>query len=110
MPVIPNETSVSLKEVCSVEEAETLLGWLHDNPEGTVDLKDCQHLHTAVLQVLMISKPEISTPPDDPYLREWILPAISGEIEQTVISGIGFDESALPIRADPMVTPERTDS
>ena len=50
-------------DVCTIEEAEDLLKWLDDHPKGKVNLKACKHIHTALLQVLMVKKPLISSAP-----------------------------------------------
>lgn len=49
-----------------VEDAEILLNWLLETPGGKVNLRDNEHLHTAVAQVLMASRVEISVPPKSP--------------------------------------------
>lgn len=51
-----------------VEEAETLLGLLLDNPDLPLDLGACAQVHTAVLQVLLASKRAIATPPPSALL------------------------------------------
>ncbi len=70
MPVKLKKTVAALEGVCGVEEAETLLGWLTEHPNGKVNLKRCEHLHTAVLQVLMAVGPRVSAWPQDPFLEE----------------------------------------
>lgn len=55
---------------CSIEEAETLLTWLLDHPKGKVNLKQCEQLHTAIVQVLMALKPSISAEPENPSLEK----------------------------------------
>jgi len=77
MPVNYRKTVAVLEGVCTVEEAEGLLEWLSQHPRGKVKLKRCEHLHSAILQVLMAIKPPISAPPDDPEMAAWLLPAIS---------------------------------
>jgi len=60
------------KEVVGVEEAESLLQWISDNPSGKIDLNSCTHLHSANLQVLIACKPFISAWPQDTSLRVWL--------------------------------------
>ncbi len=76
MPVTGKRQTVHLEGICSVEEAEELLAWLHKHPKGRVHLKACRHVHAAVLQVLLCARPPISTYPDEPFLRRWIVPAL----------------------------------
>jgi len=77
MPVIFKKTVATLQGVCTVDEAEQLLEWLAQHPKGKVNLKQCEHLHSAVLQVLMALKPPLSAVPSDPVMASWLLPAIS---------------------------------
>ncbi len=77
MPVNCKKTVAVLEGVCAVEEAEVLLEWLLAHPRGKVNLKSLQHLHSAVLQVLMALRPPISAPPADPEIAAWLLPAIT---------------------------------
>jgi ribosome maturation factor RimP len=64
------------KGVCTVEEAESLLQWLQDQQRAKVTLKECTHLHAAILQVLMAAKVMVTLPPDDPDLAQWLIPAL----------------------------------
>ena len=47
-------------------------------PGATVDLTDAEHLHAAVLQVLMALRPTIQGTGGDAFLRDWIAPALIG--------------------------------
>lgn len=78
MPIDYRKTVARLEGSCSVEEAEELLQWLQANPQGKVNLKECEHLHAAVLQVLMAVQPPLSAEPSDLFLARWVAPAISG--------------------------------
>ena len=79
MPVSYKKTVAVLEGVCAVEEAEGLLEWLLGHPRGKVNLKRCQHLHSALLQVLMALRPALSAPPEDPDMAAWLLPALGQE-------------------------------
>jgi len=78
MPIAYKKTVAVLTDVCTVEEAEELLEWLHAHPGGKVNLKELAHPHTAVLQVLMALRPKISALPRDEAVRAWLAPAIEG--------------------------------
>ena len=52
----------------SVEDAETLAQWLQQQGDPTVSLAKCEHLHGAVLQVLLALRPKVKEPPADPLL------------------------------------------
>lgn len=68
MPLVAKTKVVHLIDTCSAEDAEVLLQWLIEHPRGKVNLKKCQHIHTAVLQVIMVTSANISVAPDDDQL------------------------------------------
>ncbi len=67
---------IRLEGQCRVEDAEPLLGWLQADRSRVVDLTDTEHLHTAVLQILMALKPSIHGTAKDPFIRDWITPTL----------------------------------
>jgi len=76
MPITYKKTVALLEGHCPVEEAETLLEWLLDNPKGKVNLKALAHPHTAVLQVLMAVRPAVSAWPEDESVAAWLRPLL----------------------------------
>ncbi|MCY0878897.1 MAG: hypothetical protein OWU84_08155 [Firmicutes bacterium] len=58
-----------------IDEAEPLLSWAIDHPEGTVDLSGVNHLHAAVCQVLMACSVRIVAWPRDEDLARWLPPS-----------------------------------
>lgn len=76
MPIDYKKNQALLREIVSVEDAETLLGWLQNKPSAKIDLSHCNHLHPANLQVLMAAGRPISAWPNDAGLRAWIEPAL----------------------------------
>jgi hypothetical protein len=70
---------IILEGQCRVEDAEPLLGWLQADRGRTVDLTDAEHLHAAVLQVLMALQPAVRGTARDAVLRDWITPALIGK-------------------------------
>ena len=70
---------IILEGQCRVEDAEPLLGWLQADRGRTVDLTDAEHLHAAVLQVLMALQPAVRGAARDAFLRDWITPALIGK-------------------------------
>lgn len=54
-----NKKTATVAGVCSVEEAEPLMAWIVSHRGGRIDLSDCTHMHTSVLQVLMALRPTI---------------------------------------------------
>ncbi|MBJ6127022.1 hypothetical protein [Microvirga splendida] len=70
---------VLLEGPCRVEDAEPLLRLLQADRGRTVDLTGAEHLHAAVVQVLMALRPAIRGTAGDAFLRDWIAPALAGE-------------------------------
>lgn len=66
------ESEATFKEVVSIQEVDALMEWLLANPEGTINLKECQHMHLAALQALTYAKCQITEWPDDESLKRWI--------------------------------------
>lgn len=69
---------IELVGTCPSADADPLLQLLLSDPEATVDWRNCQDAHTAVIQVLMAVKPKLLGPPADARLRDWVAPAIAG--------------------------------
>ncbi len=76
MPIILKKTTAVLEGHCEIEEAETLMEWLLENPKARLNLKSLQHPHTAVLQVLMVFRVSVSSWPEDETLRHWLQAAL----------------------------------
>jgi hypothetical protein len=68
---------ILLEGPCRVEDAEPLLRWLQADGGRIVDLSAAEHLHAAVLQVLMALRPAIRGTAEDAFLRDWIAPALT---------------------------------
>lgn len=58
----------ALEDIVTVEDAQTLLDWLKKQPKPAVNLTKCKHLHAAVLQVLLVTRPQITGDIGDPWL------------------------------------------
>jgi hypothetical protein len=65
---------VRLSGHCTAEDAELLLKHLADGARR-VDLSGCDHLHCAVVQLLMAARPAILGEPEQ-FLRDWLIPLI----------------------------------
>jgi hypothetical protein len=57
---------------CLVEDALALLEFLQANGGARVDLRACIHVHTAVLQVLLATRPTIVALPREAFLGRWL--------------------------------------
>jgi len=59
---------VALEGSVSVDDAEALAQWLQQQATPAVHLGKCEHLHGAVLQVLLALRPRLVAAPADPFL------------------------------------------
>jgi hypothetical protein len=74
--------AIVLEDSCPVEDAEPLLQMLQATPASRVDWRRCQHLHTAVLQVIVAIRPTLIGECGDPWVREWIGPTASSSKQE----------------------------
>jgi len=72
MSISYKKTIAVFEQQCEIEEAEALLEWLLENPKGKLNLKQCDHFHTAILQVMMALQPSISVWPEDEVMKQWL--------------------------------------
>lgn len=76
MSIQYKKTVALIEGICTIEDAEPLLDWILTNPKGKINLKQCEHLHTAILQVLMALKPDISVWPEEGSPAFWLVPVL----------------------------------
>lgn len=77
MTVVLDADTVRLIGACSVDDAETLLQLLVDNPVAEIDWRNCESAHAAVVQVLLVAKRSLRGPPADVFLDRFIGPALN---------------------------------
>ena len=65
-------TAIILDGNCTVEEAEPLLQLLQATPTASLDWRQCTHLHTAVLQVILAARPPLIGPCGDAWVQRWV--------------------------------------
>ena len=65
---------IRLSGRCGAEEAERLLALLAEGHDA-VDLAGCEHLHAALLQLLIAAGPAIAGEPA-PFIARWLVPLI----------------------------------
>jgi hypothetical protein len=70
------EGTIELSGRCGVEEAEVLQRHLLAGPRSTVEWSACEHLHSAVVQVLLVGRPRIRGAPSDAFLRTHVAPLL----------------------------------
>jgi len=79
---------IFLEGRCRIEEAETLLGYLLEDADRPVDLSACDALHSAVVQILMATRPAIAGKPADPFLCAYVLPLLETELSRSAPSAL----------------------
>jgi len=77
MSVTWDGEAIRLEGDCHVEAAETLVSLIEAHPGSAVDLTQCRHLHSAVVQALLVLKPPRWGACGDPFVATWILPSQS---------------------------------
>lgn len=74
-----NQTA-TLEGTVTVEEAETLSNWLkeksQDGMHPHVAMAACEHVHAAVLQVLLALKPVLDSTPPHPHIQHVLAAAL----------------------------------
>ncbi|MYL25107.1 hypothetical protein [Vreelandella massiliensis] len=85
MPIEFKRRSAIFTGACEVEEAETLHSWLLEQPKASLNLRHCEHLHTAMLQVILAAKlhasVKIDPPPNDPWLAQVLRQASASQLD-----------------------------
>ncbi|MGY4879214.1 hypothetical protein ACLUEY_15190 [Vreelandella aquamarina] len=83
MPIEFKRRSAVLSGDCEVEDAETLHGWLLEHPTASLNLRHCDYLHSAVLQVILAAHQRAGTKldplPNDPWLARVLESALTTE-------------------------------
>lgn len=78
--VLQNANTILLSGACPVDDAETLLQLLLDNPEAEIDWRGCESAHAAVVQVLLTAKRSLHGPPAGAFLDRFIEPALNAQV------------------------------
>jgi hypothetical protein len=73
---LTEDGAIEVSGRCGVEDAESLQGYLLAAPESTVEWSACEHLHSAVLQVLLIARPHMRGAPRSAFLRTHVEPLL----------------------------------
>lgn len=80
VPLQLGSRTVVLTGIVTVDETESLAGWLRTRSSAQtparVHLGACTHLHTAALQALMSARVQVSAAPADLFLRAWLSPLL----------------------------------
>lgn len=67
---------IELAGRCEAEDAEALQQFLLAAPESSVEWASCVYLHSAVVQVLLASRPPMQGAPQDEFLANHVAPIL----------------------------------
>ena len=67
---------IELSGRCGADDAEALQEHLLAMPGATVEWSDCEHLHSAVVQVLLVGAPLMRGAPKNEFLTTHIAPIL----------------------------------
>ena len=76
MSVLLDDGLIRLEGDCQVEEAETLVGLLQSTGASRVDLGQCRHLHSALVQALLAFRVRSAGEGQTPFIRDFVIPAL----------------------------------
>ncbi len=86
---------IHLEGACPIEEAEPLLRLLAGQPAAAIDWRRCDHVHSAIIQLLLAARPRLIGPPADGFLARHLAGQLERDgIETDAIAGA----AALPNR------------
>jgi hypothetical protein len=71
---------IRLQGNCGSEDVEALLAALSAD-DRRVDMSEVDHLHAAVLQVLLAFTPRLLGSPRDTFVRTWLIPVLNSEAD-----------------------------
>ena len=74
---LASDGAIRLEGACTDADAEPLARFLLLDPAAAVDWRDCDHAHTAVVQLLLAARRPPRGPPRSLFLRTWVEPLLS---------------------------------
>jgi hypothetical protein len=76
MPIRYEGDAIAMDGYCPIDEAEELMKFLEEHPHATVSLTQCQHLHSALLQLLLTYKVKVVGEAYAPFIYKWVVPLL----------------------------------
>jgi hypothetical protein len=77
--VLIQKDRIWLQGNCGADDVELLMSGMRLDGSAMVDLSEADHLHTAILQVLLAFRPSITGTPRDSFIRTWLIPVLVAE-------------------------------
>ena len=69
---------IRLRGDCGSEDVEALLAALSAD-DRSIDMSEVDHMHAAVLQVLLAFGPRLLGSPRDTFVRTWLIPVLNSD-------------------------------
>jgi hypothetical protein len=69
--------NIILSDPSAASDADDLIRHLLGNRSAVVDWRACSSAHCAVLQVLLVARPELHGPPTGSFLRDYVEPLLT---------------------------------
>ena len=79
MTVVIEKDRILIQGIYGADDVEVLMSALRAHGSSIVDLSEADHLHTAILQVLLAFRPSITGTPRDSFIRTWLIPVLVAE-------------------------------
>jgi len=79
MSVVIEKDRILIQGIYGADDVEVLMSALRAHGSSIVDLSEADHLHTAILQVLLAFRPSITGTPRDTFIRAWLIPILAAE-------------------------------
>jgi len=77
MPTQYDGDTIVMKGVCAIEDVDELMKYLQEHPHARVDLTGCEHMHTALLQLLMHHRVSVLGNSYSPFIWKWVTPMLA---------------------------------
>jgi len=82
MPITYTEGIAHFEGLVGIEEADTLMELIQKQKEVPIDLTHCTHLHTAIVQILMVARAPIQSWPTNAQLTMWLKTALENSTKE----------------------------
>lgn len=76
VPIRYEGNTIHMDSFCAIDEAEGMVRFLEEHSSPRVELTQCQHMHTALLQLLLSYRVELAGEAYNPFISKWIVPLL----------------------------------
>jgi hypothetical protein len=76
MPIRYEGDAIEMDGYCPIDDAEELMKFLEEHPTASVSLERCQHMHSALLQLLLSYRVRVVGEAYTPFIWKWVVPLL----------------------------------